>query len=153
MWWFLRLSDIPIPRYSVLQHLATFCNNFLSFFWCGFSGLLNSFFGIGFALSLRACDMSSLEAFHNLRFVSLDATWFARSCTEHIYLMRLASALSTYSLHSPGQRGTLGTSEVWEKRLVCSWFHWNAYQLMVSFLSSPLHIVSSSLNDVPYIVS
>lgn len=62
-------------------------------------------FGIGFALFLRACDMSSLEAFHNLRFVSLDATWFARSCTEHIYLMRLASALSTYSLHCPGQRG------------------------------------------------
>ena len=26
MRWFLRLSGIPILRYSVLQHLATFCN-------------------------------------------------------------------------------------------------------------------------------
>ena len=63
MWWFLRLSDILVPRYSGLQHLATFCNilRHLYIFFCrlGFSSSLKSFFfGNGFALFLRDCGIS-----------------------------------------------------------------------------------------------
>ena len=141
MRWFLRLSDILILRYSVLQHLATFCNILQQFsflvdvgfrapwahFWHRFRAI---------AQGLRYGGPGSLPQ------VEICFPWFnalARSCTEHIYLMRLASALSTYSLHCPGQRGLhWEASGVWEKGLGCSWFHWNAYQLMVSsFILSP----------------